>query len=384
MLDKSSCDKVGMFFYDIIWFANIYKVTIPHLVSGRTKSAFIIVYLFSNSVEVFCIIPAALKSQLLSFSLGCVENCAVQYLWCHPEFQCTLQFSLHSICNTWKRRFPFSDSTMIWQTVSKMLKAQSWLLYGKGMRRQMATVLCAAIFHTARTGLWGMSWPQTDFSFKGQLLNHLACFTIEVCGNTCSQEAVTQWKDKYLGNFISATLRIPQSCSVLNCNIFQHLLLVGQLMSPVLRLVSCDSKIVFLRIFLLRTWIFSELTLLWVPIKGGIMENIVWTINLLEGLGKRVRREGHSWAVKGSLPWNKAGQVSPTAPSEHNKTHGMVPGVSNEFVGHWAIKNANCSYLLVLMSDQTRTDFDFAFFSRTFRCSVLLLLWAEKSQKMAV
>lgn len=79
---------------------------------------------------------------------------------------------------------------MIWQTVLKMLKAHSWLLYGRGMRRQMATVLYAAIFYTAGIGLWGMSWPQTHFSFRGQLLKRLPYFLIDVCGDTCSQEAL--------------------------------------------------------------------------------------------------------------------------------------------------------------------------------------------------
>lgn len=62
----------------------------------------------------------------------------------------------------------------------------------------------------------------------------------------------------------------------------------------------------------------------------------------------------------------------------------MVPGVSTGFIGHWAIKDENFNYLLLLMNDQTRIDLDFVFFCGVFRCSILLLLWAEKSQKMAV
>ena len=65
-------------------------------------------------------------------------------------------------------------------------------------------------------------------------------------------------------------------------------------MSLVFGVVDYDVNIVFLHIFLLRTWIFSELTLMWVPKNRGIMENIVRTINLFEDLGKRGGREIHS------------------------------------------------------------------------------------------
>lgn len=61
-------------------------------------------------------------------------------------------------------------------------------------------------------------------------------------------------------------------------------------MSLVFGVVDYNVNTVFLHIFLLRTWVFSELTLMWVPKKQVIMENIVRAINLLEGLGKRGRR----------------------------------------------------------------------------------------------
>lgn len=144
-LDKPSSGRVGMFSYDIIWFLQA-STRQPYCISlqAEQNQLLLLCICFLRVWKCFCIIPPGLKRQLLRFSLGCVENCAVQSLWCHPEFQCTLQLSLHSMCNTWKWRFPFSDSIMIWQTVSKMLKGQSWLLYGRGMWRQMATVLYTA------------------------------------------------------------------------------------------------------------------------------------------------------------------------------------------------------------------------------------------------
>lgn len=171
---------------------------------------------------------------------------------------------------------------------------------------------------------WGDKWPQffllqcfklQELAFEERVGHKLISHSRGTCwitgtvlllrsvGDTCSQEAWTKGKDKYLGNFTSATLRFPQCCFVWNCNIFQHLLLIGQLMSPVLGLEGCDPKIVFLHIFLLRTWIFSELTLMGVPKKGDIVGNIVWIINLLEGLGKRGGRERHSWLCVQPEQW---------------------------------------------------------------------------------
>lgn len=160
---------------------------------------------------------------------------------------------------------------------------------------------------------WGDKWPQffmlqffiqKELVFEERvghtLISHSggSCwiawlvFLLTSVGIPVPRRPWTKWKDKYSGNVIPATLRIPQCRSVLKCNIFQHLLLIGQLMSPVLGLEGCDSKIVFLHVFLLRTWIFSGLILMWVPKKGGILENILQTINLLEGLGKGGGREG--------------------------------------------------------------------------------------------
>lgn len=180
----------NVFLWHNLIFGCIYKVTISHIISGRTKSAFSIVYMSCNSVEMFfASFLLDWEASNLVFPRVCGKLCCA-VLWCGHEFQCTLQLFLHSICNTWKWRFPFGDSIMIWQTASKMLKAQSWVLCGRGMRRQMATVVYAAIFYTAGIGLWETSWQQTHSSFREQLFNRLICFLTDICRNTCSQEAL--------------------------------------------------------------------------------------------------------------------------------------------------------------------------------------------------
>lgn len=107
-------------------------------------------------------------------------------------------------------------------------------------------------------------------------------------------------------------------------------------------------------------------------------------MNLLEGLGKRGGKGTDICLCSQSSKGIKECRSCLLLHLYQNRTHGMAPGVPTGFIGYWAIKDANGSYLLFLMSNQTRIDFDFAFFSGAFRCSALLLLWAEKSQEMAV
>lgn len=62
--------------------------------------------------------------------------------------------------------------------------------------------------------IWEMSWLQTHLSFKGHLFNQFTCMTVEVNGETCSQETWTKWKDKDFMNFILASI---ENSSVLLC-----------------------------------------------------------------------------------------------------------------------------------------------------------------------
>lgn len=165
----------------------------------------------------FYTILHGLKNQLLSFSLWCVENCGVWKTMvcsfsnrkCHAEFKRIFHPSLTSICSTWKWRFCFIDNITIWQSISAYLnlnvERSLWLLCGNIMKNQMATVLYATFLYTAGIFIWEMSWLQTHFSFKGHLLKQFTCMTIEVNGDTCSQEAWTKWKEKDFMNFTSAS-----------------------------------------------------------------------------------------------------------------------------------------------------------------------------------
>lgn len=70
-------------------------------------------------------------------------------------------------------------------------------------------------------------------------------------------------------------------------------------MSLVFGVVDYDVNIVYLHIFFLRTWIFSELTLMRVPKKRGIMGNTVRTLIWLKAWEGEEGEEPTAGTTKG-------------------------------------------------------------------------------------
>lgn len=199
-----------------------------------------------------------LKKQLLHFSMQCMENSGVQIFkekvshWILD----TLHLSFTGIRNAWKWMLHFSDSRMIWQTISVYLNenvvrtavAILWN-YHKEPNDKSCFGLCFSSSHSRYLHLRNDLNANTFHTRKMCWISLLG-MTVEVSGDTWmmvfsySPELGGEKKSSWILH--QPALGNPQWCSVLTleCSILQHPAFIEWLVSLVFGIVDYGVYII--------------------------------------------------------------------------------------------------------------------------------------------